>query len=310
MLNTPGVHGIAVAHDLHRGFTSNGEENSVTVFNTKTLKELARVPVGTRPDAIIFDPATNRVFTFNGGSQDATAIDAKKAKVVGTVALGGRPEYAVADEKGEVFVNIVSTDEIVAIDSRTLTVKNRWSLAPGDRPTGLTMDRKNRRLFAVCGNEMMIVMDADSGRVISTPSIGKGPDAATFDPQTGMAFSSNGRDGTLTVVHEASPFTFNVLATVPTQTGARTMALDSKTHLIYLATADFVQQPSDYTPPASGGAPAGAERQYHAPNIVPNSFVILVFEKSPAQRQQQRPPHGSGGGWHHHGGGGMFPMPM
>ncbi len=264
--NTPGVHGVAIAPRLHRGFISNGGDNTVTVFDTKSLKEIERVPVGTRPDAILFDPASNRVFTFNGGSHDATAIDAASTKVVGTVPLEGRPEFAVADGKGEVFVNLEDKSQIVAFDARTLTVKNRWPLAPGEGPSGLAMDRQHRRLFSVCSNEKMVVLDADSGRVVATPTIGKGPDASAFDPKLGLAFSSNGRDGTLTVVKEESPDTFTVVGTVPTQLGARTMALDPRTHTIYLATARF-------GPPLAG---ATGPRRF---SIEPNSFVILVFGK-------------------------------
>jgi len=265
--NTPGVHGIALAPKLHRGFTSNGKDNTVTVFDLKTYKEIARVPVGTNPDAILFDPASNRVFTMNGGSNDATAIDAASLKVVGTMALGGRPEYAVADEKGAVYVNIEDKNEIVALDARTLALKNRWSIAPGDSPTGLTMDRKHRRLFAVCGNAMMIVMNADTGAVVATPAIGNGPDAVAFDPGTGLVFSSNGRDGTLTVLKEETPDKYTVLATVPTQMGSRTMALDPKTHTIYLAAARFK------------AAAADPEQPHQRPQMEPGSFEILVFGK-------------------------------
>jgi YVTN family beta-propeller protein len=266
--NTPGVHGVALVPTLHRGFTSNGKDDTVTVFDIETLKELERIKVGSRPDAIIFDPAVNRVFTFNGGSHDATAIDAASAKVVGAIPLGGKPEFAVADRKGQVFVNIEDKSEIVAFDSRALSVKHRWSLAPGEGPSGLAMDRKHRRLFAVCANEKMVVLDADSGRVVATPTIGKGPDAAAFDPGTGLAFSSNGRDGTLTVMQEQSADRFIAIATVPTQIGSRTMALDRKTHNIYLAAARFAPQPAQ---------PAGSNAPRQRPTMEANSFVILVF---------------------------------
>jgi YVTN family beta-propeller protein len=260
--DTQGVHGIALAPKLGRGFTSNGRDNSVTVFDLKTLKEIARVKVGNRPDAIIFDPATNRVFTFNGGSNDATAIGAADDKVAGTVSLGGRPEFAVADGRGEVFVNLEDKSEIVAFDSQSLVVKNHWPLAPGEGPSGLAMDRKNRRLFSVCDNEKMVVLDADTGKVVATPTIGKGPDASAFDPGAGLAISSNGEDGTLTIVREVKPNQFEVEATVPTQAGARTMALDTKTHVIYLVTARAQA-------PAPGGPP-------NRRSFEPGSFVILV----------------------------------
>jgi YVTN family beta-propeller protein len=265
--NTAGVHGIALgARRSHRGYTSNGRDNSVTVFDTETLKEVEKVKVGMGPDCIIYDRASKRVFTFNGGSNDATAIDVDTNQVAGTIALGGRPEYAVSDRNGEVFVNIEDKNEIVAIDSKALTVKNRWPIAPGDGPSGLAMDVKNRRLFAVCGNEKMVVMDADTGKVVATPTIGKGPDAAVFDAQNGLAFSSNGQDGTLTVIKEESPDKFTVEATVPTAPGARTMALDTSTHNILLATAKFQPAPA---------AEAGGQRR--RPTMEPNSFVILVY---------------------------------
>lgn len=265
--NTPGVHGIALALRLKRGFTSNGGDNTVTVFDTDTLKEVSRVKVGTRPDAILFDRASNRVFTFNGGSNDATVIDAASAQVVGTIALGGRPEYPTADGKGGIFVNIEDQNEIVALDAQAMTVKSHWPLAPGEGPTGLTMDQKNRRLFSVCANEKMIVMDADTGKVLATPGIGKGADSAVFDGRASLAFSSNGEDGTLTVV-QADADKYTVVATVPTQISARTMALNPRTHTIYLAAARFAAAPAD--------APATPNVRRRPP-IEPDSFVILVY---------------------------------
>ena len=261
---TTGVHGIALAPKLNRGFTSNGRDNSVTLFDLKTLKVLDTVKVGKNPDCILFDPATNRVFTFNGNGADATAIDAATGKVAGTIPLEGRPEFAVTDGKGEIFVNIEDKSEIVALDAKALTVKHRWPIAPGEEPSGLAMDVAHRRLFAVCSNEKMVVMDADSGKVVATPTVGKGPDASAFDPGLGLAYSSNGQDGTLTLVHEDAPNTFRVAATVPTQRGARTMALDPKTHHVFLATARFKA-------PAAG-TPAGRR-----PAMEPNSFMILVY---------------------------------
>jgi YVTN family beta-propeller protein len=262
--NTPGVHGVAIVSSLHRGFTSNGGDNTVSIFDTETLKEVDRVKVGERPDFIFFDRGANRVFTFNGGSNDATAIDPATGKVVGTVALGGKPEFAVASRSGPVFVNLEDKSEVVAFDPQTLTVKSRWPLAPGEGPSGLAMDGRNHRLFSACGNEKMVVLDADSGKVVATVPIGKGPDGAAFDSDPGLAFSPNGRDGTLTVIQEETPDTFTVAATVPTQVSARTMALDRRTHMIYLAAARFAPQP------------AGGE-QRRRPAIEPNSFVVLVF---------------------------------
>lgn len=278
--NTPGVHGVALAPKLHRGFTSNGGDDSVTVFDPATLKEVARVKVGSRPDAIIFEPASNRVFTFNAGSQDATAIDAATLKVVGAIPLGGKPEFPAVDGKGQLFVNVEDKSEIAACDARALTVKHCWPLAPGEEPTGLALDVQHHRLFSVCGNEKMVVMDAGSGHVVTTLAIGKGADAAAYDPKTGLAFSSNGGDGTLTVVREANPNTFTIVASVPTQRGSRTMALDAKTHRIYLAAARFTPPPASPPPtatPATGTPPAGENMPRRRFNMEPGSFEILVF---------------------------------
>src|SRR5260370_5260775 len=202
--NTNGVHGIAIASDMDKGFISDGRDGTVTIFDLKTLKVLGTAPAGKNPDAIIYDPASKRVFAFNGSSKDTTAIDAKTGTVAGTIALGGKPEFAVADEKGHVFVNIEDKSEIVQFDSNKLIIENRWSIAPGEEPSGLAMDRKHRRLFSVCSNKLMVVVNADTGKVLTTIPIGAGTDAAGFDPETGFAFSSNGGDGTLTVAHEES----------------------------------------------------------------------------------------------------------
>jgi DNA-binding beta-propeller fold protein YncE len=265
--NTNGVHGIAIVPELGRGFTSNGRDNSATIFDLKTLKVLSQVKTGKNPDAIIYDPASRRVFTFNGASADATAIDAATGAVAGTIALGGKPEFAAADGRGMVYVNIEDKSEVVAIDSKNLTAKARWSLAPGEEPSGMAMDRHTRRLFVGCSNKKMIVMNADDGRVVADLPIGQGVDATAFDPDTKMAFSSNG-EGTLTVVHEDSADRYSVIENAPTQRGARTMALDPQTHKVYVATAQFGPPP----------APT-AERPHPRPSIVPGSFVVLVFGK-------------------------------
>ena len=257
--NTPGVHGVALVPKRHLGFASNGGDSTVTIFDLRTLREKAKVKVGRRPDAIVYDPASDRVFTFNAGSRDATALAAADGKVAGTVKLGGRPEFAVADEKGMIYVNLEDKAEVVAFDAKKLAVKHRWPLAPGKTPTGIAMDRTKRRLFVTCRNEKMVILDADSGKVLATPAIGKGTDACVFDPDKGLAYSSNG-DGTLTVVEEKPADHFRVLANVKTQAGARTMALDPKTHHLYLATAEF--------------KPAAPGQRRRA--IVPDSFVILV----------------------------------
>ena len=266
--NTNGVHGIAIARDLGKGFTSNGRDGSVTTFDLKTLKTAGQVKVGTNPDCIIYDSATRRVFAFNRGSSDVTALDATTGALVGLISLGGHPEFAVADGKGMVYVNLDDKSEVVALDSQRLAVKTRWSVAPGEDPSGMAMDLKTRRLFIVCGNKKMIVMNADNGHVVADLPIGAGVDAAAFDPETKLAFSSNGQEATMTVVHEDSADKFSVVEQVPTQRGARTMALDPKTHRVFLATAQ-------YGPPPA----ATPERPNPRPTIVPGSFVVLVFGK-------------------------------
>ena len=264
---TNGVHGIAIASDMDKGFISDGRDNNVTIFDTKTLRVLGTAPTGKNPDAIIFDPASKRVFAFNGSSKDTTAIDAKTGTVAGTIPLGGKPEFAAADEKGHVFVNIEDTSEIVQFDSNKLTVENRWKIAPGEEPSGLALDRKHRRLFSVCSNKLMVVVNADTGAVVTTLPIGQGTDAAGFDPETGFAFSSNG-EGTLTVVHEDSPDKFSVVDTVATQLRARTMALDTKTHQVFTVTAQF-------------GPPPAATAQQPRPRapMVPGSFTLLTVSR-------------------------------
>ncbi len=266
--NTPGVHGVALAPDAGRGFTSNGRDTSVTIFDLGTLREVGRVKTtGGNPDAIVYDPASRRVFTFNGAGANATAIDAATGTVVGTVALVGKPEFAVATGDGRIYVNIEDKAEVAAIDARGLTVTARWPLKPCEEPTGLALDPEHRRLFAGCSNKLMAIVDAGNGRLLATLPIGGGVDGTAFDPATGLAFSSNG-EGTLTVVREDDPNRFTVVENVPTQRGARTLALDAKTHTIYLATAEFGPPPAP-TP----------ERPRPRPSIVPGSFVILVLGK-------------------------------
>jgi DNA-binding beta-propeller fold protein YncE len=265
--NTNGVHGIAIAADFDKGFVTDGRDATVTIFDLKTLKVLGTAPTGKNPDAIIYDPASKRVFAFNGSSKDATAIDAKTGTVAGTIPLGGTPEFAVADEKGHVFVNIEDKSEIVQFDSNKLAVENHWSIAPGEEPSGLAIDRKHRRLFSVCSNKLMVVVNSDDGEVVTTLPIGTGTDAAGFDLETGLAFSSNG-DGTLTVVHEDSPDKYSVIENVTTLRRARTMALDTKTHQVYTVTAEF------------GTAPAPTAQQPRPrPPMVPGTFTLLILSR-------------------------------
>src|SRR5215471_7915101 len=267
--DTPGVHGIALAQDLGKGFTSNGRENTVTVFDLKTLKETAKIKLpddAKNPDAILYDPASKRVFTFNGGSKNATAIDADKGTVVSNIPLDGKPEFAAADGKGMVYVNIEDKSELTAIDSKKAAVTATWPLTGCEEPSGLAMDQKNRRLFAGCHNKVMAVVNPDTGKVLATPAIGQGVDANGFDPGTQLAFSSNG-DGTLTVVHEDSPDKFTVAQDAVTKRGARTMALDTNTHDVYLVTAEFDEQP-----PAEG-------QTRPRRTMKPGTFTLLVMTK-------------------------------
>ena len=268
--NTNGVHGIAIASKLGRGFTSNGRDNAVTIFDLKTLQTISTVPLGAGigPDCIIYEPKTQRVFTFNGRSSDATAIDAATGKVLATIPLGGRPEFAAVDGTGIVYDNLESTSEVVALDAQALTIKNRWSVAPQESPSGLAIDPKTSRLFSVCDNNRMVISNGAAGKVESTAGIGAGPDAAGFDPGTGLAFSSNGQDGTLTVLRQQNVVlgqkSFNIYApvqSVSTQAGARTMAVDTKTHRVFLVTAT-----PDPTSPGQG----------RRRNYIPGSFTLLV----------------------------------
>jgi DNA-binding beta-propeller fold protein YncE len=266
--NTPGVHGVALAQDQGKGFTSNGRDNSVSVFDLTTLQITATVPIDAKnPDAIIYDAVSKRVFTGNGSSQNVTAIDAVTNAVVGNVALPGRPEFAAAGN-GMVYFNIEDKNEIVAINSRRNAVANTWPLGTCESPTGLSMDVAHHRLFAGCQNSVMVVMNSDTGAIVATVPIGKGSDATAFDPAMQLAFSSNG-DGTLTVAHEDSPDTFAVVQNAATQATARTLALDTTTHDVYLVAAQFT-----VGPPA-----AGSTRPTRT--MVPGSFTLLVMSARP-----------------------------
>ncbi len=261
--DTPGVHGIAIAPELNRGFISNGKANTALIFDLKTLKVLGQVKTGTNPDAILYDPASKRAFTFNGKSKDATVFDGASGQIAGTIRLGGKPEFATTDGNGNVFVNIEDTNEVVAIDSRNLTVIRRTTLSPCEEPTGMAIDTNHNRIFSGCHNKVMAIVDAATGKVIATPPIGEGVDGNGYDQ--GLAFSSNS-DGTLTVVRESSPNAFEVAETVTTQRGARTMAIDPNTHNIYLPTAEFAPVP----------APRSGEPKPR-PTMIKDSFVVLVI---------------------------------
>jgi DNA-binding beta-propeller fold protein YncE len=266
--DTPGVHGIALAQDLGRGFVSNGRDSSVTIFDLATLAPAGRVPVnGRNPDAILYDSVSHRVFTFNGGSAGTTALDARTGRIVGSLALGGKPEFAVADGRGGIFVNIEDRGEIVAFDARTLAIRARWPMAGCEEPSGLALDRAHGRLFSVCGNARMAVVDAATGRLVATLPIGQGVDGVAFDATTQLAFASNG-EGTVTVVREETADSFRVVATVPTQRGARTITLDPATHSVFTPTAEYGPPPAP-TP----------ERPRPRPSIVSGSFMVLILDR-------------------------------
>lgn len=263
---TDGVHGIAIAPEFNRGFTSNGRANTVTIFNLATLQVTGEVKVnGENPDTIIYDPSSKRVFTFNGRTNNASAIDAKTGEVAGVIDLGGKPETAQADGAGHIYANIEDKSTIVALDSKSLRVLSTWPLAPCESPSGLAIDAANHRLFAGCHNKMMAVVDSTNGKIVATPPIGDGVDADSFDPGTGFAFASCG-DGTITVVHEDSPDKFTVVDTIMTQRGARTMTVDTKSHTVYTVTSDFAPAPA-----------ATPENPRPRPQALPNTFTILIY---------------------------------
>lgn len=238
--NTLGVHGVAIAPELSRGFVSAGQTSTVTIFDLKTLKTIGEVPTGKKPDGIIYDPATSQVFAFNGGSNSVTVISAADGKVAGTIDLGGGPEFAVADGKGYVFNNLEDQSQVVKINSRKLAVEQRWPLAPCEAPSSMAMDRPNRRLFIGCRSKVMAVVDADSGKVITTVPIGDHVDATAFDTDSRLIFNSNG-EGTITVVHQDTPDRYSVVETVKTLPRAKTMAFDAKTRQLFLSTAENSQ---------------------------------------------------------------------
>jgi DNA-binding beta-propeller fold protein YncE len=260
--NTPHVHGVALAYELGRGFITAAGDTSIHIFDLKTLQPIGTVKVDADDDAILYDPYTKYVVSMNGDAHSASVVDGTTGKLLKSIPLPGAPEYAVTDNHGTVFANIEDKSLVVVIDLKSLKVVRQWPLAPCESPSGLAIDRVHHRLFSGCHNQKMAISDADAGQVITTVPIGARVDANRYDPGTGLAFSSNG-DGTLTVVHEDSPSHFTVLGTVTTELGARTMALDFKTHTIYLFTAKF--------------QPAAANQR---PQPVPGSFTLLVAEKS------------------------------
>ncbi len=262
-----GVHGVAIAPEFSRGFISNGQSGTVTIFDTKTLKKIGDdLKVQKSPDAIVYDPATGRVFAFNGESSSATAIDAELGAVVGTVNLQGKPEFAAADGANAMFVNLEDKNAVARIDTRKLLVEQVFRLAPCEEPSGMAMDRVTRRLFVGCGNNMMAVLNANDGKLITTMPICSGVDATTFDPEAGMIFHSCG-DGMVSVIHEDSADKYTAQEPLKTRAGSRTMGLDTKTHKLFLPTADF--EPA--TPAKEGEKPR--------PKMLPGSFGLLVMER-------------------------------
>ena len=261
-----GVHGIAVAGDVGKGFISNGQSNSVTIFDLKTLEKTGEPATGQNPDAICYEPKTQRIFTMNGRSNDSTAINAKNNEIVGSFPIGEKPENCAVDGAGKLYVNIENSSEIVEIDAAKPGVTRRASLAPCEGPSGLAIDVKNKKLFSVCGNKMMAVTDIATMKVIATPAIGAGTDGAGFDPGSGNAFSSNGGDGTMTVVKLVNG-KYEAVDTVTTERGARTMTVDPTNHRIYMLAAEY------------GPAAEGKDGKKGRPTVVPDSFHVLVIGK-------------------------------
>jgi len=263
--HTDGVHGIAIAADLGRGYTSNGKANSVTVFDLKTLKPVKEIKIdGQNPDVILYDAAKHRLYTFNGRSNDVSVIDAQTLEPVGKIALGGKPEFAVSDGHGRMYVNIEDKAELAVVDESALKVVATWPLESCEEPTGLALDNAHHRLFSVCQNEKMIVTDSANGHRVATVEIGEGPDGAVFDAARGLVFSSNGA-GTLTIVHEDDPEHFRVVDNLATQKSARTLTLDPKTHRLFLPAAEFGSTPA-----------ATTEQPRPRPTMVPDTFSVLV----------------------------------
>ena len=262
--NTPGVHGIALAPDLNKAFISVGRDASVKVINMTTLDVVADVKVtGENPDAIIYDKYSGKVLTFNGRTANTTVLDARSNKVIGTIALAGKPEFPASDGKGKLFVNIEDKSLISVIDLNSLKVIASWPIAPGEEASGLALDRETNVLFAVCSNKLMVVVDAVTGKVITSLPIGEGCDGVKFDPELKRAYASNG-EGTMTVVQETDKDHFSVLTNIKTAPGARTLAVDTKTHHIYTPTAEFNPAP-----------PASADNPHPRRSTKPGSFYVM-----------------------------------
>jgi YVTN family beta-propeller protein len=260
--DTPGVHGIALAPKLGLGFVSAGRANQVVVFDLKTLAVKTKIDVGRNPDWIWYDESANRVLTCNGTSQDISAIDAATLKVVGNLPIGGKPETAMSDGAGRTFVNLEDKSSIAVFNSKTMQMETTWPLAPCAEPTGLDIDRKLKRLYVGCGNALMAAVDYSTGKVVATVMSGHGTDATSYDPALGYIYTSNGESGTMTVIHQDSPSKYTLVENVATANGARTMTVDKKTHVAYLAKAEYKTV-------------EGKKR----PSMVPGSMEIMVFSK-------------------------------
>jgi hypothetical protein len=265
--NTPGVHAVAIARESGRGFTTNSDDSSVSVFTLKTLAPLDRIRTSVDDlDGMAYDPASVRVFAFSAGS--ATAIDARSDRILGTVALGGKPESAVADGAGRMYVNLEDSSEVLAFDTRTLKVLSRWPVAPGKEPAGLAIDLQHHRLFAGCANQKLVVLDSGNGHVIATLPIGAGCDGAAFDSRRRLVFTTNGADSSLTVIHEESPDHYAVVENVVTQRSAKNIALDERTGTVYTVSARYGPRP----------APTAEVPHPHRP-MLPGSFEVLVVRQ-------------------------------
>jgi YVTN family beta-propeller protein len=261
ILNTIGVHGIAFAEKFHKGYTSNGKTNTVTVFDITTNKVLGEIKTGTNPDAIMYESFSEKIITCNGGSSNLSVIDPATDKVVATVALGGRPETAVTDGKGNIYVNLEDKSEVVAVNAKTFQAGQHWSLGKGEAPTGLAIDVAANRLFAGCDNKLLVVLNAANGKIVTTLPIGDGCDGIAFDAAEKTIFASNG-EGTLSVIREQSPDKYNTIATVLTRKGAKTLVVDPQTHHVYLPVADRL--------PATGST---------NPQIKTGTFRVLLVSK-------------------------------
>ena len=267
--DTPGVHGFVAVPELQRGFSTNGKEAKASVVDLKTLATISKVDTGEGPDAVVYEPRRGEVYVFNHKGNSATVIDAKTAKVVSTISLGGSPEFAAVDSAaGRVYCNIEDKSEIVAIDTARHEVVAHWPIAPGEEPSGIALDATHHRLFSGCHNNMMTMLDTQTGKVVGTVPIGAGVDGCAFDDATQLAFASCG-DGTTTIANEETPQKLTVVQTLKTEPRARTMALDPGTHRIYLPSAQFQPPPS----PSPGASPA-------RPQVVPNSLKLLVYARS------------------------------